>query len=1157
MSSMPRILPVMTLLASVAGQAQTALNPRRLSSAFQGEVPLLWEVEGRGVLRGARLRLVDAAGQEVWAWQDLAFRDLGKGRWQAWSLEQVGTRFKGLAAGRYALECRMVWEQDGKLRQEETESSLVLEGRGDGWLQKAFRSAPGGSIQWRLPSAWPKGGTLRLEAASLKGLQRVRYQLIHEGEESVLRSWTELPMEGKRAWDLKAEANWPEGPATLWILQEGAGGQAWVEARELWLGQPARGGARPGSGKASAVRTLAGGAQSVAAPAPNADAPTVANAEWLRTVEDPGTPPAWDASNRVATVAFGYWDTERNESNLFPSAAQTQWRPLTFSLAGANGLGKPLYGVSYLLASGANPDTVAEEATRPGFVLPQGAQTLQVGGVPAPVVFSGGTVEDFLGKPLAAGYSFAATAGDATGLPGSGATPEGAPAIMNAWDWSQQASPGSALSTATLPQVGVNAIQAAARFRTHLQAQIKSELGNANPEADLDVNRDPYALAFTSQDPMGRPLLAKGLGSRRPELLDSSFPALKAPMAPVSSVLEDNFDQELNNWYTLGYGTTHAFDPVVTTNGYVQLPPNFTVVLLAGGWIPIYLPGLKYPAGGFTVHVGLAVPGGSPVQVNLKYQGPLRMELFDDTGAAVWSQSLSATSMTAMPTLTIGGSSGVWSPTVPTNLKLRITNIAPTQTIQSGTSLPESSLVRIDDLRVSTTRIYPGLKSPEAALDHPDYPVLWGYTRTQYGTVEQSANPLNGYSVTMVTDGDGSAVAEVKDHEGRTVLKVVNPGTEYTDAFKEYRLASTDGTRKSFRPSAPRTRGVTEGVTPGPQRNLVTQYLFDAEGHLRMVIPPKGLPTNSWGLALTDAQINAVLSAATTDFEGVRTRAQALAPYATFNAYDYAGHLVATYNPDEGLTRFKVDQKGRVHYSQTEKQRKAGTWTRTLYDGIYRVLAVGELAANSAPASDLEGLPTYDPASAAYAAAISTTGASPAMKAGSVSQNTYDDYLGSDPTTAAVLDAKVRAALPSPVLWAPFASGHLTLTQDASTLERYCYDQDGRIVIRWVTLKQADLSEKHFAIGIYYDFAGRVKRLVYPAGPTGEPLQVVYAYDDLGRLYAVGTPQDGAYFARYAYHPTGELRAIVYGPGKGFVAKQMLQDPQGWLRQLKIQGRQG
>jgi YD repeat-containing protein len=290
--------------------------------------------------------------------------------------------------------------------------------------------------------------------------------------------------------------------------------------------------------------------------------------------------------------------------------------------------------------------------------------------------------------------------------------------------------------------------------------------------------------------------------------------------------------------------------------------------------------------------------------------------------------------------------------------------------------------------------------------------------------------------------------------------------------------------------------------------------------------------------------------------------------YATHNTYDDSGHLVATFNPDEGLTRFKVDQKGRVHFSQTAGQRANGAaWTRTYYDQIFRVAAVGQTNTQPPATVDSDGygvVPSNAPES------TFTDLADPSSM---MSINRYDTYsagvAGEDDPVAffSSTNSSLSALLPSNDIWGPFADGHLVQTYELDptipgaaadrrrTVERYFYDQDGRIVIRWVSHRDSSGNWRHFAIGIFYDFAGRVKRLVYPTGPGGDPLQVVYTYDDLGRLFAVGTAQDRAYFARYAYQPTGEVRAIIYGPGEGFVAKRMLQDPQGWLRSLAIQGR--
>jgi hypothetical protein len=460
-----------------------------------------------------------------------------------------------------------------------------------------------------------------------------------------------------------------------------------------------------------------------------------------------------------------------------------------------------------------------------------------------------------------------------------------------------------------------------------------------------------------------------------------------------------------------------------------------------------------------------------------------------------------------------------------------------------------------------------GLRVNEASSQF-NAPKVLGFSRTQYGTVDLTDLKHGICTVSMVTDPDGSAVAEIKDPEGRTIYKIVNPSNGYCDLFRDFQ-------DRTFQPSAPANRGTAAGTANVNeyQKDLLTQYVFDTEGHLRIVIPPNGTAKlGTWGVTNIEAELaKEVLSTSVSTGGGmmvgkVVNTSNAIA-YATYNAYDPSGHLIGTYNPDEGLTRFRVDQKGRVYFSQTASQNKRNAWTRTYYDQLFRVLVVGEIAesVDDPAASDIEGNKAFV---ADYSQIPLGNLSSPAL-------NIYDAYEEMDPTTSSGLNANLQSLLPKKVLvdgnvgiWSAFADGHLTRTEDSNSIERYFYDQDGRIVIRWVTIKGTPRTpvlsytgnasapniagDRQFAIGIYYDFAGRVKRLIYPSGPGDQPLQVVYTYDDLGRLYAVGTPEDTSYFARYAYLPTGEVRGIVYGPGRGFAAKKMFNDPQGWLRSLAV-----
>ncbi|WP_306591274.1 hypothetical protein [Geothrix sp. 21YS21S-4] len=1114
-----RIRPLPSFLCFLVAQTvvgQVAFEPRRICREFAGDVPMLWTLEGTGSLKSVTLRIVDEAGREVAPSRNLVPVRMGSNRYQVTDLWRPAEACKTWLEGSYVLEWDLRWEREGGgVRPERLETGFRLEETGGGWLQRAYLTQDGSE---RLVGSgdWPSTGAyaLRLEQAST--LRRVRYQVIDGDTEKPLRAWTELPLDKGSVWSLPGDGRWGNGAKVLWLWIERGDGSSTVLTQEI--GGKGQGGITGGAGTisiqpVSASAVLQGGRASLVKRSLAATA-----SELIEKMDSPSLPGGWAASNRVATVQVGYLDEERGTKN--PDGSVRLWpsldnRPISLSVEGSDLLAKPVFSVSYLLderagSAGRDPLDIAFLAvgTASGPSFPPGAKQLQVGGVTTPVVFKAGHMEDFLGKPLVGGYGWAAS--DASGV------------VQSAQGWVRSL-PGE-------PSVGLDAIKKAAVLRARIIEDAMSDAAYAGDKAQVRLNeqRQPFGITLASQDPTGRPVLSRPLGARFEPGEVLPFGEIKAQKQQWTQTFDGS---------TLPLGITAdghwGWDTTDSQPALVLQPQESYLASWddrdENGQTHPYTQTYEEPCGQVQLPIGLVYPQAQ-ISLSIQISGPFEAKWVVDGQ----EQTAAVDSGGHLDT--------AWLTTrdIPVRLALRIRNSRVID--QNGAVRPEDA-VRINQFSMDSNLGMAGLEIDEDRLDALTSSRVPGFTYTQYGTVEIEGQGT--CTVSMVTDPDGSAVAEVKDPEGRTVYKIVNPTRTYTDQFRDFR-------GKAFLPAAPRHRGAVVQAEPmraDVQQDLVTQYVFDSEGHLRVVIPPKGLTwiSGEWGYAPDHALLVASLA-----WNPSASASPSLTPlpYATHNAYDASGHLVATHNPDEGITRFWVDQKGRAYYSQTEGQRRKSpqTWTRTYYDQIFRVVAVGETTGAPGTNFEIEGVVPANESGTSFSA-LATEG---------LSRNLYDAYVtGEDDPLAAAsnLPQAVRDLLPAKELWERFPDGHLTLTFDGATRERYFYDQDGRVVIRWVSLLDGRGAWQHHAVGIYYDFAGRVKRIVYPSGPSGDPLQVVYTYDELGRLFAVGTLQDKAYFARYAYQPTGEIRSVIYGPGEGFVAKRMVQDPQGWLRSLTIQGK--
>ena len=1148
-------IPILMAIVAQGALCQSTLMPRKVSGTFSGTLPLVWTLEGQssGQLAAASLRVLDESGNQALAPRGFVPVHVSGDSWQVVDQGIPAVQFLGMAEGRYTAEWTLQWNKDGQIRTERTEAVLRVGSKGDGWLATAFREVGTDGVELSAPTIWNASTTFRMSLSRATNLASIKYQVVTEGEESVLLAWKELTLNGDNIWVLPYVKGWTDGPAQLWVQGTDSQGRIWVHAVDVWLGATS-GGAVP---TAASIRNTTPKVSSTYA----AKATSVQSLEaaawpqltWMEGLDNYSCPP-WKSTNLIATVNVGYLDEERNVAKLWPG---DEGRPMVLNLTGSDLLGKPVYNISYLLADRGTSSVVLEsyadralsiyersESLPEGGapLLPEGAATLHVGNAVAPVVMGAGVLNDFMGKPLVAGFGWAANSGGT---------------IISANDWVK--------SNPSAPAIGLSAIRNGADLRKAILAKIIDRTGY--PATDGMKNGsdwDPFALTVASQDPLGRILITKGFGGLHREILKEDESGSIRLLKPDPVSLQSNFDEGLPPWFTLG--ATARKRTVPNGNDLIILPPPWVRVTHVpatirfdnedgGGATQAWDESSAIEAGHAYVSVGRAFLGNN-ISVKITATGPIKaywvVDGLDGSSSSLLAGSWNDTSpaeheLDAAPLASLS---------IPAQVQVKLVNSHETVT---GSGIIDAECVQISGVTISASMGVLGLEVTEAAMQNPVVP---GFTRTQYGTVDIAEQ--GRCNVTMVTDPDGSAVAEIKDPEGRTIYKIVNPMEKYTSLFRDH-------VGNAFQPSSPKKRSADEqsvGNLDNGQINLLTQYLFDEEGHLRIVVPPLGmLPSLPlWGFPLSDPKVRAAFLWR----ENEDGSLPALAPlsYATHNSYDASGHLVATYNPDEGLTRFKVDQKGRVHFSQTEGQRDNGSsWTRTYYDQIFRVVAVGQATTQPPPSVNGEGYGVV--ASDAPLESFSDIAGPSSL----LSLNRYDTYgagwAGEDDPVTFFRDASPALGnlLPANEIWSAFADGHLVQTYELDptiaesapdrrrTVERYFYDQDGHIVIRWVSLRGSDGAWRHFAIGIFYDFAGRVKRLVYPSGPGGVPLQVAYTYDDLGRLFAVGTPQDKAYFARYAYEPTGEVRAIIYGPGEGFVAKRALSDPQGWLRELTVQGR--
>ncbi|KIL41464.1 hypothetical protein SD70_07480 [Gordoniibacillus kamchatkensis] len=114
---------------------------------------------------------------------------------------------------------------------------------------------------------------------------------------------------------------------------------------------------------------------------------------------------------------------------------------------------------------------------------------------------------------------------------------------------------------------------------------------------------------------------------------------------------------------------------------------------------------------------------------------------------------------------------------------------------------------------------------------------------------------------------------------------------------------------------------------------------------------------------------------------------------------------------------------------------------------------------------------------------------------------------------------------------------------EAVVTERYDYDRAGRIIRHMVRISAYD--ECDYVTDYVYNGLGDVRKIIYPsAGRT-----ILYTYNMLGQIVAVGTEPLSAYYASYSYNADGSVGEEKLGPG--LVTRTMHYNSLGWLVKIE------
>jgi len=306
-----------------------------------------------------------------------------------------------------------------------------------------------------------------------------------------------------------------------------------------------------------------------------------------------------------------------------------------------------------------------------------------------------------------------------------------------------------------------------------------------------------------------------------------------------------------------------------------------------------------------------------------------------------------------------------------------------------------------------------------------------------------------------------------------------------------------------------------------------TLYYYDRAGNLVETVPPSGVYPLSNG------------------------DANALAPpdpshtLQTYYKYNTRGQVTWQKTPDAGESRFWYNDKGLLILSQNARQATQGEFSFTNYDGLGRIVLVGQLNTTGTTLRN-----TGEPLSETAIAAT-------------VQAEDFPFNLGN----TAILSELTHTVYDKPVYVAGIVQQHLLnrvsatwYYEDYSALQSkdgrgtiYSYDELGNVKTLLQDLSTTDyaqLAPDRKRVDYEYDLvSGKVNKVKYQAGKADQ-FTHRYEYDADNRITDVYTTRDGViehHDAKYYYYPHGPLARVELGTGK-VQGLDYYYTLQGWLK---------
>lgn len=382
---------------------------------------------------------------------------------------------------------------------------------------------------------------------------------------------------------------------------------------------------------------------------------------------------------------------------------------------------------------------------------------------------------------------------------------------------------------------------------------------------------------------------------------------------------------------------------------------------------------------------------------------------------------------------------------------------------------------------------------------------------------------LCGKSTPVFPPTDVNTVNNCSD----TAFFSVSKGTELYNAYRDSLLGSFGQDYINTGLLAANREVFTVSYTTSEYH--YTLFYYDQAGNLVKTVPPAGVVIDR-----SAAWVNSVKAA--------RAAGQVKVPAhqkVTQYRYNTLNQIVEQQTPDGGISKFWYDKLGRPVLSQNAQQRVTRDYNYTFYDGLGRVMEIGQLRSNTIVNDNL----TRNPATLQhfYSSARATCV--------QITRTTFD--IPYAPLSQLVLSAR---NLRNRIAWTAAYDNATTLGAGNYTAATfYSYDVHGNVDTLLQDYKKggmADAGNRFKKIVYKYDLiSGNVKQVAYQPSQA-DAFYHRYTYDAENRLINVETSKDSVYWendAYYQYYRHGALARLVLGQQQvqGLDYAYTLQ---GWLK---------